>query len=97
MAKNGKRNRESERQIAYVFEGYTDAETFNARLEQCLVPQLKGGQIVVMDNYSIQKRLEYVKLSKERAVNCVIFLPIRLTLIPLNILGLKLNLSVSKN
>lgn len=36
----------------YVFEGYTDAKRFNGWLKKCLIPCLKKGQIVIMDNAS---------------------------------------------
>ena len=34
----------------FVFEGTTDARLFNSWLEKCLLPVLKEGQVVVMDN-----------------------------------------------
>lgn len=39
----------------YVFNGYTDTKTFNGWLEKCLLPELKAGQIVIMDNASFHK------------------------------------------
>ena len=42
----------------YVFEGYTDAKRFNGWLEKCLVPELKKGQVIVMDNASFHKSKE---------------------------------------
>ncbi len=39
----------------YVFEGYTDTKRFNGWLEKCLLPELKIGQIVIMDNASFHK------------------------------------------
>ncbi len=38
-----------------VFEGTTDSKLFNHWLEKCLVPELKPGQVIVMDNYCIHK------------------------------------------
>jgi transposase len=38
-----------------VFEGATDTAAFMAFLENCLVPQLKKGDVVVMDNLSSHK------------------------------------------
>lgn len=43
---------------AYAFEGYTDAKRFNGWLKTCLVPELKKGNVVVMDNYSIHNKAE---------------------------------------
>jgi transposase len=39
----------------YVFDGYTDATRFNGWVKECLLPCLKKGQIVVMDNASFHK------------------------------------------
>ena len=40
----------------YVFDGYTDATRFNGWGKECLLPCLKKGQIVVMDNASFHKK-----------------------------------------
>lgn len=37
------------------FEGYCDTLVFNAWLEQVLLPELRPGQIVMMDNASFHK------------------------------------------
>jgi len=39
----------------YVFNGYTDATRFNGWLEKCLLPVLKAGQVVIMDNAPFHK------------------------------------------
>lgn len=39
----------------YVFEGYTDSTRFNNWLEKCLLPELKPGQVVIMDNAAFHK------------------------------------------
>ena len=39
----------------YVFNGYTDAQRFNGWVEECLLPCLKVGQIVIMDNAAFHK------------------------------------------
>lgn len=39
----------------YVFDGYTDSTRFNGWLKQCLLPVLKPGQIVIMDNAAFHK------------------------------------------
>lgn len=39
----------------YVFNGYADAKRFNGWLEQCLLPELKQGQVVIMDNAAFHK------------------------------------------
>ena len=37
------------------FEGYTDTHVFNGWIETCLVPELKAGQTVILDNASFHK------------------------------------------
>lgn len=39
----------------YVFQGYTDSERFNGWLKKCLLPELKKGQVVIMDNAAFHK------------------------------------------
>lgn len=39
----------------YVFEGYTDAKRFNGWLEKCLLPELRPGQVIIMDNAAFHK------------------------------------------
>lgn len=39
----------------YVFDGYTDSKRFNGWLEKCLLPELKRGQVVIMDNAAFHK------------------------------------------
>lgn len=39
----------------FVFNGYTDGKRFNQWLEKCLIPQLRPGQVVVMDNAAFHK------------------------------------------
>ena len=52
----------------YVFDGYTDSKRFNGWLKKCLLPELKKGQIVVMDNAAFHK----TKLTKDliESVGC---------------------------
>lgn len=58
----------------FVFEGTTDSKLFNHWLKTCLVPQLKPGQVVVMDNYCIHKGAE-TKEIVENAGCKILFLP----------------------
>lgn len=39
----------------FRFDGYTDSKVFNLWVETCLVPVLKPGQIVIMDNATFHK------------------------------------------
>ena len=46
----------SKKMIApYVFEGYTDTKLFNGWIKKCLLPCLKKGQVVIMDNAAFHK------------------------------------------
>ena len=58
----------------FVFEGTTDSILFNHWLETCLVPELKRGQVVVMDNYCIHKGNK-TKDIIEKAGCDILFLP----------------------
>lgn len=58
----------------YVFNGYTDAERFNGWVENCLVPSLKPGQTVIMDNASFHKGQKTRELI-EKAHCKVLYLP----------------------
>ena len=58
----------------YAFDGYTDARRFNGWIEECLVPALKPGQTVIMDNAAFHKN----KRTKEliEAAGCkLLYLP----------------------
>ncbi len=46
----------------YVFKGYTDSKLFNGWLEKCLLPCLKKGQVIIMDNAAFHKSAETKKL-----------------------------------
>lgn len=56
------------------WDGYIDAEAFEIFVDDYLTPNLKPGDVVVWDNFSVHKRLEY-----ERKINEVgaylLFLP----------------------
>lgn len=57
-----------------VFEGTCDAKLFNKWLEEWLLPELKEGQVVIMDNYSIHKSAKTQELIE--SVGCrLLFLP----------------------
>jgi transposase len=58
----------------FVFTGTTDANVFNAWLKDQLVPQLRAGQVVVMDNYSIHKTKETQKIIQNAGCT-ILFLP----------------------
>ncbi len=45
-----------------VFEGYTNREVFITYLKQVLVPTLKKGQVIIMDNASYHKGPEIEKI-----------------------------------
>ena len=57
-----------------VFEGYTNKELFELYLEQILIPNLKPGEYVVMDNASFHKS-EKIRNLIENAACTLIYLP----------------------
>lgn len=57
-----------------VFEGTADTKLFNNWLEKSLMPELKPGQTVVMDNYVIHKSSKTKEII-ERAGCKVLYLP----------------------
>jgi len=59
---------------ALLFEGATDAEAFATFVEQVLVPALRAGDVVVMDNLSSHKG-QRVQRAIEAAGAYVLFLP----------------------
>jgi len=46
----------------YVFNGHTDSKRFNGWLKKCLLPELRSGQIIIMDNATFHKSKETKKL-----------------------------------
>lgn len=54
----------------YAFEGSTDAKRFNGWIEKCLLPVLRKGQVVIMDNAPFHK----AKRTKEliESVGCTL-------------------------
>jgi len=61
-------------------EGSSDTDSFGFYMRNVLAPDLKGGQIVLMDNLSVHKS-KWVRetSSKRKAASCGCFLPTRLT------------------
>jgi transposase len=58
----------------FVFEGAMDTEMFRAYVKEILVPELKPGDIVVMDNLTCHKD-ETARSYIEQAGACVWYLP----------------------
>jgi transposase len=56
------------------WEGYVDAEAFEIFVKDYLLPNVKPGDIVIWDNYSVHKRYEYEKMLNEKGVY-LLFLP----------------------
>lgn len=46
----------------FRFKGYTNSEVFNVWVEQCLVPELKPGMVVIMDNARFHKSNKTIHL-----------------------------------
>lgn len=58
----------------FVFNGYTDGVRFNTWIEKCLLPTLRQGQTVVMDNASFHKGIKTRQLIDK--VGCkLLYLP----------------------
>lgn len=57
-----------------ILDGAANGELFELYIEQILVPSLKSGQIVIMDNLSIHKRQKVRELIEARGCQ-VLFLP----------------------
>ena len=58
----------------FLFEGYSNTAVYETYVEHVLVPALKPGMVVVIDNASFHKSKKIIELIE--AVNCrVIFLP----------------------
>lgn len=58
----------------FLFEGYSNSSTYETYIEQVLVPALKPGMVVVIDNASFHKSKKIVELIQ--AAGCrIIFLP----------------------
>jgi transposase len=54
---------------SYVFTGYTDSQRFNIWLEEYLFPELKEGQVVIMDNATFHKSPRTKKLIESVGCN----------------------------
>ena len=67
----------------YVFEGYTDAKLFNGWLEKCLLPELKKGQVVIMDNAAFHKSVEAKELIESVGCRLLFQPPYSLNLNPI--------------
>lgn len=59
---------------AMFWEGYVDKEVFIAFVQEYLVPELKKGDVVIWDNYSVHKGAEIARLIHDAGA-VVLFLP----------------------
>ena len=58
----------------FEFMGYTDTHLFNGWFETVLCPQLKEGQVIIMDNARFHKSPEIIDMANK--VGCsILFLP----------------------
>lgn len=58
----------------FIFEGYSNAAVYETYVEQVLIPSLKPGMVLIIDNARFHKSKKVVKLIE--AANCkIIFLP----------------------
>lgn len=58
----------------FMFNGYCDSNIFEAYLEQCLVPELTPGTIVILDNAAFHKSLRARKIIESASCQ-MMFLP----------------------
>jgi transposase len=58
----------------FIFEGYTNKDLFVVYIEQVLIPNLRPGETVVMDNASFHKG-EMIRTMIEAAGCALIYLP----------------------
>ena len=58
----------------FEYEGYTDSHLFNEWFEKHLVPALRPGQVVILDNAAFHKSPELLEIALENGVK-IIFLP----------------------
>jgi transposase len=65
---------ENNLQAPFVFEGYCNRDVIHLYIEQVLVPTLKPGQIVIMDNASFHKS-KRIKEAIEKAQCQLLYLP----------------------
>ena len=56
------------------FEGNTDTQIFNQWIEEFLIPELKSGQTVILDNAAFHKSSRTTELIKSRNCN-LLYLP----------------------
>jgi transposase len=66
--------RPNEMSATAVFDGPIDATTFRAYVEQVLVPSLRRGDVVVLDNLAVHKQPE-IRMAIEQAGARLRFLP----------------------
>ena len=57
-----------------VYEGATDSTMFETYIEKCLLPQVKEGDIAIMDNLRSHKRPKIIELFESKKAK-VIYLP----------------------
>lgn len=62
-------------QAPFVFEGYCNTEVIHLYIERVLVPTLRPGQIVIMDNASFHKS-QRIKDAIEKAQCQLLYLPV---------------------
>ena len=55
----------------YVFEGNTDSKRFNGWIEICLLPVLRKGQCVIMDNAPFHKAQKTKELIESKGCNLI--------------------------
>ncbi|HEX3766822.1 MAG TPA: IS630 family transposase [Puia sp.] len=58
----------------FEYEGYTDIHLFNSWFEQQLIPALRPGQVVLLDNAAFHRSLELDEIAAQHGVE-ILYLP----------------------
>lgn len=58
----------------FEYSGSTDSHLFSGWFEQCLCPNLKSGDYVIMDNASFHKGEDIIEIAQKHEIN-IIYLP----------------------
>ena len=73
-----------------VFEGATDKAMFETYIEKCLLPKLKKGDIVVMDNLSSHKNPKIIELLESKKAKALYLPPYSPDLNPIEMMWSKI-------
>lgn len=61
--------------MPFIFQGHCNTEVFEQYLEKILLPQLKKGEIMIIDNASFHKSVKIKHLIQAAGINLIYLLP----------------------